>query len=55
MMFDRRNQRHQFILDLKRYPEGKSFDIIEDVNNPNAFNFYVLHTRLQILTLIVDV
>ena len=40
MMFDRRNQRHQFILEFEKIPEGKSFDIIEDVNNPNAFNFY---------------
>jgi hypothetical protein len=40
MLFDRRNQRHQFILEFEKIPEGKSFDIIEDLNNPNAFNFY---------------
>lgn len=40
MMFDRRNQRHQFILEFERIPDGTSFDMIESLENPNAFNFY---------------
>ena len=40
MMFDRRNQRHQFILEFERIPNGASFDLIESNDNPNAFNFY---------------
>lgn len=40
MMFDRRNQRHQFILEFERIPDGKTFDMIESIENPNAFNFY---------------
>lgn len=40
MLFDRRNQRHQFVLEFERIPDGKSFDIIEDLKNPLAFNFY---------------
>lgn len=40
MMFDRRNQRHQFILEFERIPDGKSFDMIESNESPNAFNFY---------------
>lgn len=40
MLFDRRNQRHQFILEFEKIPKGKSFDIIEDATSPNALNFY---------------
>lgn len=40
MMFDRKNQRHQFVLEFEKIPEGTSFDIIEDSSNPNGFNFY---------------
>jgi hypothetical protein len=40
MMFDRRNQRHQFVLEFERIPENTPFDIIEDATNPNAFNFH---------------
>lgn len=40
MMFDRRNQRHQFVLEFERIPDGTSFDLIESNDNPNAFNFY---------------
>ncbi len=40
MVFDRRNQRHQFILEFERIPDGKSFDIIEVIEDPDAFNFY---------------
>lgn len=40
MMFDRKNQRHQFVLEFEKIPEGTAFDIIEDASNPNGFNFY---------------
>lgn len=40
MMFDRKNQRHQFILEFEKIPDGESFNIIEDQSNPTAFNFY---------------
>lgn len=40
MMFDRRNQRHQFILEFEKIPNNSSFDIIEDENQPNALNFF---------------
>lgn len=40
MMFDSRNQRHQFILEFEKIPNNSSFDIIEDENQPNAFNFF---------------
>jgi hypothetical protein len=38
MLFDRRNQRHQFILEFEKIPEGKNFDIIEDIDDHNASN-----------------
>jgi hypothetical protein len=40
MVFDRGNQRHQFILEFERIPDEKKFDIVEDLSNPKAFNFY---------------
>lgn len=40
MMFDKRNQRHQFVLEFERIPDGASFNMIESEENPNAFNFY---------------
>lgn len=40
MVFEKNNQRHQFILEFEKIPEGKSFDIIENASNPKAFNFY---------------
>lgn len=39
MLFDRPGQRHQFVLEFEKLPEDCSnFDIIEDLNNPQAFN-----------------
>lgn len=39
MLFDRPGQRHQFVLEFEKLPEDCStFDIIEDLNNPHAFN-----------------
>lgn len=40
MIFDRAGQRHQFVLEFEKIPEGCShFEIIEDIiNNPQAFN-----------------
>lgn len=39
MLFDRAGQRHQFVLEFEKLPDGCSqFDIIEDINNPKAFN-----------------
>lgn len=39
MMFDRPGQRHQFVLEFEKLPEDCScFDIVEDLNNPQAFN-----------------
>lgn len=55
MMFDRRNQRHQFILEFEKIPNGKSFDIIEDVNNPNAFNFHGVNYTPTDSTSYVDI
>lgn len=40
MVFDRRNQRHQFILEFEKIPNASSFDIVESESNPNAFNFF---------------
>ena len=40
MMFDRRSQRHQFVLEFERIPEGRPFDMIENANDSNALNFY---------------
>lgn len=39
MLFDRPGQRHQFVLEFEKLPDDCSnFDIIEDLNNPQAFN-----------------
>ncbi len=39
MLFDRPGQRHQFVLEFEKLPEDcSSFDIVEDLNNPQAFN-----------------
>lgn len=39
MLFDRAGQRHQFVLEFEKLPEDcSSFDIIEDLSNPEAFN-----------------
>lgn len=39
MLFDRPGQRHQFVLEFEKLPEDCStFDIVEDLNNPQAFN-----------------
>lgn len=39
MLFDRPGQRHQFVLEFEKLPEDCStFDIIEDLNKPQAFN-----------------
>lgn len=39
MLFDRAGQRHQFVLEFERIPDGTSaFDIVEDISNPEAFN-----------------
>lgn len=39
MLFDRPGQRHQFVLEFEKLPEDcSSFDIIEDLSNPEAFN-----------------
>ena len=39
MLFDSPGQRHQFVLEFEKLPEDCSnFDIIEDKNNPHAFN-----------------
>ena len=40
LMFDRQNQRHQFILEFERIPDGCPFDMIEDIDDSNAFNFF---------------
>lgn len=41
MLFDRAGQRHQFVLEFEKLPEGCSqFDIIEDIENPQAFNIH---------------
>lgn len=40
MLFDRKKQRHQFVLEFEKIPEGKPFDIIADINHSNAYNFY---------------
>lgn len=39
MLFDRPGQRHQFVLEFEKLPDNCSnFDIVEDLNNPQAFN-----------------
>lgn len=41
MLFDRAGQRHQFVLEFEKLPEGCSqFDIIENIENPQAFNIH---------------
>ena len=40
MLFDRKNQRHQFVLEFEKIPDGKTFDIIEKENDNTGFNFY---------------
>lgn len=41
MVFDLENQVHYFSLEFEKLPDAiKEFDMIEDTNNPNAFNFY---------------
>ncbi len=39
VMFDHSSQRHQFILEFEKLPENIPFEIIEDLDNPHAFNF----------------
>ncbi len=39
MLFDRPGQRHQFVLEFEKLPEDCfTFDIVEDITNPQAFN-----------------
>lgn len=39
MLFDRPGQRHQFVLEFEKLPEECSqFDIVENIDDPNAFN-----------------
>lgn len=39
MLFDHAGQRHQFVLEFEKLPDSCfHFDIIEDINNPQAFN-----------------
>ena len=39
MLFDRAGQRHQFVLEFEKLPDGCSqFDLIENLENPDAFN-----------------
>lgn len=42
MIFDYVGQKHHFALEFAKLPEGESFDIIENENTPNGFNFYNL-------------
>ena len=40
MLFDGPGQRHQFVLEFEKLPDDcYSFDLIEDLDNPTAFNF----------------
>lgn len=43
MLFDYLGQLHCFALEFEKIPENTDFDIIEDANNPSAFNFYDVH------------
>lgn len=48
MQFDRPGQRHQFVLEFEKLPEDcQNFDIIEDLNNPNAFNIHNVSFNLS--------
>ena len=39
MLFDRAGQRHKFVLEFEKIPDSCfTFDIIEDINDSNAFN-----------------
>ncbi len=40
MLFDYPNQEHCFALEFEKIPQGEIFDIIENENNPNAYNIY---------------
>ena len=44
MLFDYPNQIHYFALEFEKVPKGVSFDIIENEQNPNAYNFYGILT-----------
>lgn len=41
MLFDRPGQRHQFVLEFEKLPQDCSqFDLIENIENPQAFNIH---------------
>lgn len=41
MLFDRAGQRHQFVLEFEKLPEDcYQFDLIENIENPQAFNIH---------------
>jgi hypothetical protein len=40
MLFDHAGQEHRFALEFKKITNGVTFDIIENEQNPNAYNIY---------------
>jgi hypothetical protein len=40
MLFEHPNQVHCFALEFEKLPKGATFDVIENEQNPNAFNFF---------------
>ncbi len=40
MLFDYQNQIHCFALEFEKLPKGATFDVLENEQNPNAYNIY---------------
>ena len=55
MMFDRPNQRHNFVLEFEKIPNNTAFDIIEDEGNSNAFNFIGVNYHPTDSSSIIDI
>ena len=55
-VFDRLDQKHNFCLEFEKLPETvEKFDLIEEENNPKAFNFYGIRIDKKEIRELVDV
>lgn len=54
MLFDHAGQEHHFALEFKKIPEGVTFDVIENEQNPNAYNIFGITPDTTQVTEFVD-
>lgn len=54
MLFEHPNQEHHFALEFEQFPKGVQFDIVENEENQNAFNFYGINVDTTQVTEMVN-